>query len=221
MAGDPYWNNVIFATHGEAWGDLKNGVWPTFGATSPSITTSQKIFGSGSFALSSITSGWAQWDVDPTQNFGSQNFTIDLWVRTSSINGIICRCKGVKIYIDNANLYAVVGDTSLAPGAAARIRSMGWKHIAIERYGGVLTAYFDGAIVAQTTIGAVDIGGQDWPYVSLNGYSGNIETGAGGNIDECRVTMGAARYKGAFSLATEAFPEYYEAPVVSNVIFWD
>lgn len=220
MAGDPYWNDVIFATHAEAWGDVKNSVWPSFGASSLSLSTSQKVFGLRSFALSTVANGWAQWDVDPTPNFGSQNFTIDLWVRTSAINGLIFRCKGVKIYIDNANLLAIVGGTTLAPGAAARIRSMGWKHIAVERYGGVVTAYFDGANVAQATISG-DIGGDDWQYASINGDSRNIETGAGGNVDECRVTMGAARYKGPFSVATEAFPDYYEAPAVSNLIFWD
>lgn len=223
MAGDPFWNQVIFATHGgeDGWADVKNNVWPTFGSTPPSITTSQKVFGATSIALPSGGNSWSQWDVDSTPTFGTQDFTIDLFVRSVSINAVILRCKGVRIEISSSNLSVVTSAATLSPGATARIRNEGWKHVAVERYGALLTAYFQGAQAAQANIGAAEIAGAAWPYVTFNDNVGTL--GLSGNIDECRVVMGAARYKGAFSLPTEPFPDYYEAPPdpPSNVIYWN
>lgn len=223
MAGDPFWNQVIFATHGgedAGWQDVKSLAWPTFGSTPPSITTSQKVFGNNSFSLPSGGNSWVRWESESTPTFGTLDFTIDLFVRSVSINAVILRCKGLKIEISSSNLQIVTSVATLAPGAAALIRNNGWKHIAVERYGSTLTAYFGGVPVAQANIGSSDIGGSSWPYVTFNDSVGTL--GLSGNIDECRVTMGAARYKGAFSVPTEPFPEYYEAPPEpSNVIYWN
>jgi hypothetical protein len=80
-----------------------------------------------------------------------------------------------------------------------------WHHVTVERYGSTLYIYKDGQIIGSTAVSG---------SVSNNGGR-NLRTtrwddgGSGflGNIDELRITNGAARYKGQnFSIPTAAYP---------------
>lgn len=151
--------------------------------------------------------------------FGSDDFTLDLWVKLASTGGQTFLAK-MDFGDDDKSWNFDMGDastirfiTSLDGDAVTKAEwtyslSVGvWTHLAVTRTGATAELFVDG--VSQGT-GTVDSG-------SL--YSSNQEVSVGcrfesgtprdlfdGQMDEVRITKGLVRWKSNFNPADEAYP---------------
>lgn len=87
------------------------------------------------------------------------------------------------------------------------ISSGDWHHIAWQRAGNVNSLYLDGALVGSTSAltSTVPAGA-----VMVGRSAHNSGEYLSGSIDEVRITKGVARYSGAFTPPTSAYPNSKE-----------
>ena len=229
--GDPYWDNVVFASHFDgtagttAWDDLKGHTATTYNGA---VLASGGEFGN---CLSAEANSLAEvtWDLGTDCNLGNGLWTVELaynaaspvaskWLWELGRSG----SDGIGMYCDAGNnvflmrqgipLIGVIGST-VADGA--------WHLLAVQHAGGgVYEFYVDGAKSAYTT------GGTTY-YFSLPdnvtlAIGGNMTRSAAGSqakFDEFRVTKGVARYSGNFTPPATAFlgaPSYVSAVSVAT-----
>lgn len=222
MSGDPYWNEVVLALHCDGadgsttFTDLK-GNSPTISSGTPQISTASSKFGGSSLYLPSAS--YLGYDAgSPDLDFGSDDFTFDFWLSTIRATPIIIECNGLFVNLNAGNLRA--GIPGIADITGGAIQNQGWKHVALERYGSTFSMYIDGALSNSASVGtsAIDYSTPSPLYIA---YSYGISSYQFRSyIDDIRITKGVARFKGAFSLPSAAFPDYYEAAATS-VAFWN
>lgn len=219
MAGDPYWNDVAFASHFDTTDLVCVKTWslPSVKETNAVRTSSYSVFGGYSLSLPNQTNSTVTYAAGaPDLAFGTSEFCIDGWIRTTRANVVAFRIPGVVVQVSSSNFYVYVVDTGSAQHSISDvglITNQGWKHFAIERWAGTVYVYLSGVLVGSASIGSIELSGS-------GGLSLNYDTTArlGGHIDDLRITR-RARFKGAFTPPTEAFPEFYDAP--ANVVYWD
>ena len=140
-------------------------------------------------------------------DFGTDDFTIDLWLRfsgkTDLYDGIFSTYNrkghdGYWLYIYNrtihwTSLHIGLMDTGFSPAPGV------WTHLAVVRHGDTVTIYVDGK--ARVSKNCSNI-----PFNSSNGVLvfGRLFTGLDGwyfmgDMDEIRVTKGLARWTGDFT----------------------
>lgn len=180
------------------------------------ISTAQSKFG----GASGLFDGTGDYLTCPSAsgafNFGSGNFTIEVWVRVANITGV----KSVatvwpsdanaswRFLISDAGVFlgwkTTTGSTVLS-GSGAVLSANTWAHLAIVRNGGTLTIYKDGVSVKTDTISGsianasstLSIGrNEDANTWFMNGY-----------MDDLRITKGVARYTANFTPPTAPFPD--------------
>jgi len=180
------------------------------------LTTAQFKFGTASVDhqvnTSFITCGdSADWE------FGSGQFTVEAWIRrTAAISGVRALVAhwpsgssnfGWQLGFNGSTLqfgYSTIGTDSPSVGAAYTPPLNTWVHIAADRdASNVLRVYADGVVIASATVAASIFNSTALLYI---GNDGNNTRGFIGQIDEVRITKGAARYAGAFTPPTAAFP---------------
>lgn len=201
---DPYWNNVSLLLVGNgANGTTTNIVDSSSNNTSITtsnavISTSQSKFGSGSVYFNG-SNARLTFPTANTLNFGSSNFTIELWLYVNLasfptyINLLDTRAgdtfSGFLIGIYGSNLDVVYG-TSTRLTATTSVPLNGWNYMAVVRSGSTLTIYLNSVNVGSASIsGSISIESSNcsvgmgnilnWP---LNGY-----------IYDLRITKGIAR----------------------------
>jgi len=191
------------------------------------LDTAQKKFGTASvlYAGNTSTSGtsYMTWADNAVFNPGSADLTLDHWVRfTDQVpesTFSIMHGEGSWTGNPNHNYYVNWGATTVS--ARARIGTTGytatfdngsswsldtWYHMAYERFSDVLTIYIDG--VAGGTTASLSGAINDTSYAMR---SGEGRAGGGGSfymdgwIDELRVSVGVARFQGAFTPPTVAY----------------
>lgn len=198
---------------------------------SVSKDTTNKRFGAASFLGAG---GWINVpDSDPGLSFTDEDFTVEMWVRAPSepvIGGLFSKWGGSGDrsqrlqYDPTTNQFIWVGssdgiatdwtaafdlDTTGALDPAA-FWDGSFRHVAVNRRAGVVTVYVEG--VAGATTAAIGSGTiYEIPTTPIViGARHNTDTtprnGFEGNIDEVRVSIGRARYTGAFTPRTKAFP---------------
>lgn len=168
------------------------------GASSPEISTTQSKFGGSSLA---VGPGYVYADDDAAFDFGSGDFTIELWYFDSTGDGGTLAAQwGYAWYLNTYQLY-INGGLAIDWTAAS---SNAWHHIAVCRSGGTVTVFVDGSSVGtyaieNTAIDAssafIGIGRDEYGNSALTGY-----------IDEVRILKGRAAYSGTFTPPTTAFP---------------
>lgn len=185
------------------------------------ISTLQSKFGGSSALLDGSGDYWhvpnhADFD------FGSGEFTIEGWIRPTSIptggdyGGIVCKRSGsgnetFSFYLDGDQsgkvslLFKNSTPTTFVARSLAAPALNTWQHVAAVRYGDNIQVFVDG------------VGG---PVVAVSGSAivtthvvaigilstGVASTGFVGNIDEVRVIKGTALYTADFTPPTVAFP---------------
>jgi hypothetical protein len=173
------------------------------------VSTSVKKYGTGSLAFD----GTGDYLVSPTNlpfSFGTGNFTIELWIYTTSTaadQGVIdCRSvPGLSNWLLNiqsgTRIDFIYGSTRLQ--ASSAISTNAWYHLAIVRNNGVITIYVDGVSKASATYtSAIDSGlatpniGRATDPAAFTGY-----------IDDLRISK-IARYTAAFTPPTKALETY-------------
>ena len=166
--------------------------------------------GTGDFLSANDSADW---------NFGSSDWTIDLWVRfntaPSGVTTIISQFNGSTnqrswlIYADGSNLQFLGSTAGGAAGSVSHFWSWSpststWYHVAVERNGNNMHAYIDGA-----EIGTAD----DLTGITFFNSTNNMTIGDSGDggqefdgwMDEIRISN-VARYGGSnFTPPTQAY----------------
>lgn len=149
-------------------------------------------------------------------DFGTQPFTIEMWVRAASFGGvptILSRRIGAVytpyelrldgggnpvLWLSNAaqNSWALFGTFS---GASLSLST--WHHLAITGTGSTLRCFRDG-VMSPTTHAYNGMATGSTPLYLGRGGDGSFV----GNIADLRITKGVARYTANFAPPTAAFP---------------
>lgn len=189
------------------------------------ISTAQNRFGKAS-GLFDGTGDYLRLADNDAWHFGSNNFTIECWVRASNFpgagqnRGILGQSlessnRGWVIYIppttqdvvayfwQNDSTFAAAMSTS---GGALTLNT--WHHIAAVRDGSSFFLFIDGTLRAsasstvalQNSTAVLDIG-------TLYSGSGTTNSFWNGHIDEVRITKGVARYIANFTPPASPFPD--------------
>jgi len=178
------------------------------------LDTAQKKFGSAS-CLFDGTGDELELATSDDWDFGSGDFTIDLWVRWNSL-------ATTKLYRDNdgsgnVNLtfgwqtdnkfrisYSTDGTNEVTNYVNWTASTNTWYHIAFIRNGVDFKIYVDG--VCQGTL--------NWTGIDLWDTSTAIKIGQNMNgwIDEFRISKGIARWTANFTPPTSAYTEDTETP---------
>jgi len=186
----------------------------TAGGTS-AIDTSQFKFGSSSYSVDGTISDYASTPDATAHELGSGLWTIEGWWRWRSspsvYQGLIGKWgSGVKSYGILLNGSQNKLQLFLSTNGAASIIKIDqawtptldtWYAIAADFDGTTYRLYVDGAVLgtATTLVALFDAG------ATLN--VGSVDNNDfDGHIDEVRITKGVARYAGAYTPATSAFP---------------
>jgi hypothetical protein len=169
-------------------------------------TGSMEFDGSGDFLITPN---------NPDFDFGSGNFTIELWINTANLSSkqdILDRRAGASLqgWFLSMNLSAgKVEFLSANHGWVGSLRSNtnlpanSWVHIAVTRSGDTFRLFQDGIQVAtNTSSGAMD----DRPAGITIGSSPD-NAFFNGYIDDLRITKGVARYTANFTPPDRAFPD--------------
>lgn len=217
MAGDPYWSEVVFAAHFDSSMTCSKGNAPSSVGANAVISSAQSKFGGSSIYLPNAVNSAVTYAAGaPAVAFGTADFCIDGWIYTTRSNVVALRIPGIVIQVSSGQFFVAVSDPDFNQqniSGAGSITNHGWRHFAVERWGDTVYAYVQGALGGSLEIGSMTLNSSG--SLSLN-YDSTARIG--GYIDDLRITP-RARFKGAFSVPTEAFPEFYDAP--ANVIFWD
>ena len=172
------------------------------------ISTAQSVFG-GASALFNGSSDYldgtvpdADWSVD---------FTVECWIRQSSIGGfqpvfgagdIASGAGGINFYVDSTGLITM--DNGLAGNiSGGQVVVNTWTHLALVQSAGTSYGYQDGVLIGS--------GATNYPA-----QNGNIKVGAAPNygwyfngyIDEVRVVKGFAVYTSSFTPPTSQLGLY-------------
>lgn len=132
--------------------------------------------------------------------FGTGDFTVEFWIRTSITNGNILNPAtlnggsfwGVFIQSSNLRWNNSYNSTNLWLVSASSILDNNWHHVAISRISGLTKVFFDGILQNSFT--------DTTNYIYSNISSDNLRIGRGnmadfnGYIDDLRITKGAGRY---------------------------
>lgn len=206
-----------------------NNVATAGGMALSSVTTK---YGTASLAFNGTNA--AALTTDSTLfEFGSGDFTIDMWVNTAQTTQyatLVSRSPaawGTGMWTLVINNTASSGSvafwawnqstaTAVVETAGASVIDGLWHHVALVRFGNVLTIYIDGLIrgtaamtatIADIAAGPV-IGGDTFAGRFFNGY-----------IDDLRITKGVARYKGNFQPPLSELPGFYGTPTTDD--YWN
>jgi hypothetical protein len=176
------------------------------------LSTAQKRFG-GSSALFNGTSGYLSIAGGSGLAFGQGEFTVEAWIyRTNADSHVIQESSALGSSGARSNSYLwFIGDTNkLDLYSADNYRIQGtvtvphnqWVHVALVRSAGIISQYVNGVKDGQVAFNQSFTAG-----THLIGQTVD-ETGRlfAGYIDEFRITKGAARYQGNFSVPASAFP---------------
>jgi hypothetical protein len=214
MAGDPYWNETVLLLHCDGtngsttFTDQKGHAVTAFG--NAQISTAQSVFG-GASAQFDGTGDYLRIPDSADWDFGTGDFCLEGAVRLSAVTGslqmiVSQKLNGVAVYVSASAKLAfaqdnvvekVVGTTTLVAGT--------WYRFKINRVGGVTRLFLDGEQeggdisdgASYSSTNPLVIGaGEDGTAVHLNG-----------NIDELRVTKGAARGVVDYTLDAAPFPD--------------
>jgi len=184
--------------------ELGNTVTAVGGAQ---IDTAQSKFGGASLLLDG-TGDYLELPVDAALDFGTGDFTIEAWIRVSTIasNNLIFQNKdyflsdGFIFYVDTGgHLNIFGGNALLISGSGATVAIDTWYHVAMVRSSGTVTLYLDGVSQGSAALAT------SWPMAANNSIGADYYNGAltggyfNGHLDDFRITKGAARYTAAFT----------------------
>jgi hypothetical protein len=178
------------------------------------ISTAQSKFG-GASGYFDGTGDYITVPYTSAFDFGSGNFTIELWVYRTGVNANGSRLwnangdfyNQVDISLGVAGEFAAYGTTSGSAWNAWSAPSIGsvtanqWVHLAIVRNGGTVTGYINGTGVVLTSSlgGAALVNGTNGATTRSIGGQAGANRALIGYIDDFRITKGAARYTANFT----------------------
>ena len=223
MAGDPNWSSVVLlcdfdgtngATTTTDSSPLANTITRTTG-TGCTLDTTQTKFGATSTLLPSIAG--PRWNCADSASWQfTGQFTVECWIypTTLRVAKIIGQwaggSKGWMLGFSDAThaifYYSLDGSTNPNLTGAWSPSLNAWHHFAVDRDGSnILRLYGDGVVLNSATVS-----GAFWDStggLQFCGDDGSLWAPIIGWCDELRITKGVARYAGAFTPPTAAFPQ--------------
>jgi hypothetical protein len=208
--GDPHWANVVSLLRFDGSNgsgtfiDETGKTWTKTGA--PTITTSTAVFDqSGVFTSTQALNS----PVSADFNFGTLDFTIEGWFRTSNAsthyfvgNSIPSIDPPIWYIFRNSSglLSSNFGGTTYS-GTSIPLNT--WHHIAFCRAAGVIRVY-QNFVLTGSNINSTNFNSVSQARINLGVVTSGFQ-GLVGNIDEFRVTKGVGRYTGA-TIPAQAAP---------------
>ena len=224
VEGDPYWGNVVLALHMDGtngsttFTDQKGKTVTAKG--NAQISTAQSKFG-GASAMFDGTGDYLEIPASTDMDFGSGDFTIELWYLPGSIAAAqhILTRKSAAAASDGFILAQSSGDPTKIIVRAGDSSTTGfevsitcseslvvgmWYHVAVTRSGGIFRLFIDGVCQSVGGWGGIIHYASTPTYV---GISYDLSTGSvNGYIDDLRITNGVARYIHDFTPPSAQFP---------------
>ena len=171
--------------------------------------TSIDFDGSGDYLLVSDSTDW---------NFGSDDFTIDFWMRANAFSGYGApvgyyysnNYAAFKFHLHGSALsfYASTTGSSWAISGESigTLSTNTWYHIAVVREGNTLKGYLNGTQAFSRDASSITMSqGNDSFSIGGRKTSTSTDQFINGYIDELRVSKGIARWSSDFSVPTEAY----------------
>ena len=234
MTGDSNWSSVVTLVHFDganastSFHDSSlsaHAIAESFGGQ---ITTSFAAFGTASadFVTNHGSGPCIRVANSPSADyqFGSGQFTIECWVyaTTSNTSNYIMHTgiggSGVGawgLYYNSSTpalafIYSTDGSTNTSISGTYTLPLNTWTHIAADYDGSTCRVYAGGVVIASSTLsGALYATTQE---LAIGDDNHTDSSPWNGYIDEVRVTKGVARYAGAFTAPSAAFPAYGTSP---------
>ena len=171
------------------------------------ISTSVKKFGTGSLAFDGTGDSLTA-PSSVNANFGTGNFTIEMWVYANSIPSYPSAAflmdartnASWVVFFASNQLY--FGDSTGTEHNSGTVSANAWYHIAICRSSGTTTGYINGVSAFSFSDSGSYVGS---PILTIGARYTNT-LGLNGYIDDLRITNGYARYTANFTPPTAAFP---------------
>ena len=206
--------------------DESGKTWTAYGDAQ--LDTTQKKLGTAS-GLFDGTGDYISTPDHDDWNFGSGNFTIDLWLYLNSLSGVQIPI-GQRSDINNRwNLYFSFPSQGLGfywkptesylfQGSSAGWSANTWYHVAVVRNGDEFKLYRDGVAVATQSLSG------SLPDITDGAlYIGGTADGMfSGQIDEVRISKGIARWTSNFTPPTSAYgtsSTQYEETIEESINF--
>ncbi len=218
--------------------------YPSTSGSGTIIKTDQYKFGTASGYFSGSTPGnWIQTDTDFA--FGTQDFTIDCWIRpdlsmiasdwnrglfgydniTDNNNYWGFKLAGSAIDIQCFGYQHYIGGSAIssASGNIMPLEDNVWQHIAMVRQSTTIKGYLKGVLKATfTCASSIDMPIGKYFIVGNIGNSGWMR----GYLDEFRISVGIARWTSNFTPPSSAYaPEggtttFYRQPFMYSSYGW-
>jgi hypothetical protein len=223
---DPYFGNVSLLMHMDGTGNSfvdsssYNHTITVGGDTTQ--TSDQSKFG----GISAYLDGSEDYLATPSHTsfgFGTNDFTMEGWVRISSETVLAGRLFGNWIGGSwTTNYWSLHTDhptadhkftfwvNNITSGSAILTSSTTisyntWYHIAVSRSGNIFRLFVNGNLESSYTSSTTVDGGGSWPLIIAGDTSAN-DRYINGYIDELRITKGIARYSSNFTPSAVPFP---------------
>jgi hypothetical protein len=171
-------------------------------------TTSMAFDGTGDYLLVPNS---------PLINFGSENFTIECWVRTTSITlseqtiaalyGYTSDRRSWHVYITNDKLairYATSGaNATVTQSDVSSFITNTWYHVAYVRDGSTFKGYVNGINVVTASPSTAALFNNTVDPMSIGAVGPSYTGFFNGHISDLRITKGRARYTANFTPPTQ------------------
>ena len=241
QSDDEHYNDVVLLNHfelddsGKVHDDslhASDHVLTAIG--SGAVVTDQARFGTSSFYMTKGT-GFLFYEHHSKFNVESKDFTIECWIRptlTSSSNGIFGGRELPTSYSPFLLLYDAEGRlwlylstngtqwTHAVQSSTLIVVDDLWQHVALVRSGHNIDVYHQGVKVVGTTLNSATVALTESTGMVFGSSFGTFASGyqhaMNGWIDECRFTVGTARYTDTFTPTETAFSG--EANYVDTVV---
>lgn len=223
MPGDPFFSSVSLLMHCDGTNGsttfIDNSPAPLTltAASAMTISTTHPAFGTGAANAGSLAATVNTGATTPFQ-LGAGQFTVEGWVYLTSYNTSNQYCL-VGNFAGSANLgwyfgfvngslvfyYSTTGTNTFNIGTAYTPALNTWLFITADRDASNVLRVYAGGVVVASGAAAATIFASTANYQV--GNDNNLNRAIPGQFDEVRVTKGVARYAGAFTPPTAAFPD--------------
>lgn len=176
------------------------------------LSTAQCRYGTASLLLDGTSTACVTSANSSDWNLGTGDFCIDYFVRSTNLTGshfaiadgtnYVCyaiHATGVIQFFLNGQLVV-----SLSAGTWTDNQNGVWNHIAFTRSGSTVSCWIDGRLAGTGTATNSAVWNTSM-VLSIGNRGGLSAAGFYGNIDQFRITKGAARYTRQFTLPISNF----------------
>jgi hypothetical protein len=224
-ATDPNFSSVVLLLHadgvngGTTFTDSSSYARSPTSVVATTTSTTESKFGGSSGRFAGGGSSGISYSDSADFTLGTSNFTLEMWVRfddtgtrrllcgqsdasgtNASISVAFERTSGNKIRGFCCSGSSAIGDVTGTTNVSANT----WYHVAYVRDGSTFRLFLAGAAEGTaTSSSSVNNSTQNFSVGALGIISSNTFVGY---IDDFRYTIGVARYTGAFTPPTVAFP---------------